>query len=62
MEIVWFCFAIAQPAMKLPEGWRVWILVLLLNAAALALWYLDRDVAMPAPGGNLLQLIRSLAG
>jgi hypothetical protein len=48
--------------MKLPEGWRVWALVLLLNAAALTMWYLDRDIAMPAPGGNLLQLIRSLAG
>lgn len=48
--------------MKLPEGSRVWALVLLLNAAALTIWYLDRDIAMPAPGGNLLQVIRSLAG
>jgi hypothetical protein len=46
--------------MKLPEGWRVWALVLVLNAAAAYLWYLDRGVEMPAAGGSLWKLLRSL--
>lgn len=49
-------------AVKLPEGWRVWLLVLALNGVAAGLWFLDRDVAPPAPGGSLWQMIRSLAG
>ncbi len=38
--------------MKLPAGWRVYALALGLNAVALALWWLDRDVApTPVAGG-----------
>jgi hypothetical protein len=47
---------------KLPEGWRVWLLVLALNALAGGLWFLDRGVAPPAPGGGLWDAIRSLGG
>ena len=46
--------------MKLPEGWRVWLLVIGLNALAGYLWFIDRGVEPPAAGGNLLDLIRSL--
>jgi hypothetical protein len=46
--------------MKLPEGWRVWLLVIGLNAMAGALWFVNRDVAQPEPGGSLLKVIRSL--
>ena len=49
-------------AMKLPEGWGVWLLVLGLNALAGALWFLDRGVEPPAPGGSLLNLLRSIGG
>lgn len=48
-------------AVKLPEGWRVWLLVLGLNALAGWLWFIDRGVEPPAPGGSLWALIRSLA-
>lgn len=48
-------------AVKLPEGWRVWLLVLGLNGLAGWLWFIDRGVEPPAPGGSLWALIRSLA-
>jgi hypothetical protein len=47
---------------KLLEGWRVWLLVLVLNVLAGGLWFLDRDVARPAPGGSLWDAFRSLGG
>ena len=47
--------------MKLPEGWRVWLLVIGLNDLAGYLWFIDRAVEPPAAGGNLLDQIRSLA-
>jgi hypothetical protein len=47
-------------SMKLPEGWRVWLLVIGLNAMAAALWFVDRDVPRPEAGGSLWQVIRSL--
>jgi hypothetical protein len=38
--------------MKLPEGWRIYALVLGLNVLALSLWWVDRDaVPHPATGG-----------
>jgi len=46
--------------MKLPEGWRVWLLVIGLNVLAGYLWFIDRGVEPPAAGGNLLELLRSL--
>ena len=45
---------------KLPEGWRVWLLVIGLNVMAAALWFVDRGVERPEPGGSLWNLIRSL--
>lgn len=49
-----------QIAVKLPEGWRVWALVLALNGLAGWLWFIDRGVQPPDPGGSLWALIRSL--
>ena len=38
--------------MKLPEGWRIYALVLGLNVLALSLWWVDRDaVPHPSAGG-----------
>ena len=38
--------------MKLPEGWRIYALVIGLNVLALSFWWLDRDVAPhPVAGG-----------
>jgi len=38
--------------MKLPQGWRIYALVLGLNALALAFWWVDRDVVPhPSTGG-----------
>lgn len=48
-------------AMKLPEGWRVWLGVLALNALAGGLWYANRGLERPEAGGSLLSLIRSLS-
>jgi len=48
-------------SMKLPDGWRVWLFVIGLNGMAFALWFVDRGVERPAPGGSLWQVIRSLA-
>lgn len=39
--------------MKLPQGWRVYALVLALNATALTLWWLDRDVAPTTASGGI---------
>ncbi len=47
-------------SMKLPEGWRVWLFVIGLNAMAAGLWFVDRGVERPAPGGSLWQVLRSL--
>ncbi|MCP9806991.1 hypothetical protein KBY71_10755 [Cyanobium sp. T1B-Tous] len=46
--------------MKLPEGWRVWLLALALNALAGGLWFVNRGVERPEAGGSLWALIRSL--
>jgi hypothetical protein len=44
--------AVASRVMKLPEGWRVYAMVLALNVLALSFWWLDRDVAPhPVTGG-----------
>jgi hypothetical protein len=48
--------------MKLPDGWRVWLLVLGLNVLAGALWFVDRGVEAPAGGGSLWAMIRSIGG
>jgi hypothetical protein len=38
--------------MKLPEGWRIYALVIGLNVLALSLWWVDRDaVPHPSAGG-----------
>jgi hypothetical protein len=47
-------------AMKLPEGWRVWALVLVLNAAAGYLWFLDRNMEAPMTHSGIGDWLRSL--
>lgn len=47
-------------AMKLPEGWRVWLVALGLNAMAGALWFVNRGVERPEAGGSLWATLRSL--
>ncbi|MGC5197896.1 hypothetical protein [Aphanothece microscopica] len=47
-------------AMKLPEGWRVWLGVLALNGLAGAMWFANRDMARPEAGGSLWAILRSL--
>jgi hypothetical protein len=47
-------------AMKLPEGWTVWLAVLGLNAMAGAMWFLNRGVERPEAGGSLWAMLRSL--
>jgi hypothetical protein len=47
-------------AMKLPEGWRVWALVLALNAAAGYLWFLDRNMEAPMTHSGIGAWLRSL--
>ncbi|MBD2423400.1 hypothetical protein [Cyanobium sp. FACHB-13342] len=49
-----------RPSVKLPEGWRVWLLALALNAMAAGLWFVNRGVERPEAGGSLWALIRSL--
>ena len=52
---------IAQPiAMKLPEGWKVWLGVIALNAMAAGMWFANRGVERPEAGGSLWAVIRSL--
>ncbi len=46
--------------MKLPEGWRVWLAVLALNAMAATMWFVNRGVERPEAGGSLWGLLRSL--
>ena len=46
--------------MKLPEGWRVWALVIGLNAAASYLWFLDRNMEVPMAHSGIGQWLRSL--
>ena len=46
--------------MQLPQGWRVWLLVLLLNAAGAYLWYLDRNVEAPMSHSGIGDWLRSL--
>jgi len=46
--------------MQLPQGWRVWLLVLLLNAAGAYLWYLDRHVEAPMSHSGIGDWLRSL--
>lgn len=47
-------------AMKLPEGWRVWLVALALNALAGALWFVNRGVERPEAGSSLWAILRSL--
>lgn len=47
-------------AMKLPEGWRVWLAVLALNVMAGAMWYVNRGMERPEAGGNLWAALRSV--
>ncbi len=47
-------------AVKLPEGWGVWLLALALNALAAGLWFVNRGMERPEAGGSLWALIRSL--
>jgi hypothetical protein len=52
---------IAQPiAMKLPEGWKVWLGVIALNGMAGWMWFVNRGVERPEAGGSLWAVIRSL--
>ncbi len=46
--------------MKLPEGWRVWALVLALNDAAGYLWFLDRHMEAPMTHSGIGDWLRSL--
>jgi hypothetical protein len=46
--------------MKLPEGWRVWLVALALNAMAGAMWFVNRGVERPEAGGSLWATLRSL--
>jgi hypothetical protein len=46
--------------MKLPEGWRVWLAVLALNAMAGGLWFVNRGLEQPEAGGGLLAVLRRL--
>ena len=45
---------------KLPEGWRVWALVLVLNAAAGYLWFLGRNMEAPMTHSGIGDWLRSL--
>jgi hypothetical protein len=47
-------------AMKLPEGWHVWALVIALNAAAGYLWFLDRNMEVPMTHSGIGAWLRSL--
>ncbi|MBW0173117.1 MAG: hypothetical protein KXJ50_03820 [Vulcanococcus sp.] len=47
-------------AMKLPEGWRIWALVIALNAAAGYLWFLDRNMEAPMTHSGIGAWLRSL--
>ncbi|EDY37980.1 hypothetical protein CPCC7001_859 [Cyanobium sp. PCC 7001] len=47
-------------AMKLPEGWAVWLAVLALNAMAGAMWFVNRNIERPEAGGSLWAILRSL--
>ncbi len=47
-------------AMKLPEGWRIWALVIALNAAASYLWFLDRNMEAPMTHSGIGAWLRSL--
>ncbi|WP_398335430.1 hypothetical protein [Vulcanococcus sp.] len=46
--------------MTMPEGWRIWLLVLVLNVLAGGLWFFNRGLEPPEPGGSLWAVIRSL--
>jgi len=48
-------------AMKLPEGWKVWLGVLVLNAVAGGLWFVNRGLEQPEATGGLLAVLRRLA-
>lgn len=53
--------AVDEPlAMKLPEGWKVWLGVLAFNAMAGAMWFANRGVERPEAGGSLWAMLRSL--
>ncbi|MEB3307258.1 MAG: hypothetical protein VKK98_03800 [Cyanobacteriota bacterium] len=47
--------------MKLPEGWRVWLGVLVLNAVAVAMWWVNRDAERPEAGSSLWAALRSVS-
>ncbi|WP_087069268.1 hypothetical protein [Cyanobium sp. NIES-981] len=47
-------------AMKLPEGWKVWLAVLALNGMAGAMWFVNRGIERPEAGGSLWAILRSL--
>ncbi|MCU0529344.1 MAG: hypothetical protein MUD04_07605 [Cyanobium sp. Prado107] len=47
--------------MKLPEGWRVWLAVLALNAMAGAMWFVNRGVERPEAGSSLWAALRSVS-
>ena len=46
--------------MKLPEGWRVWLVALGLNAVAGGLWFMNRGLEQPEATGGLLAVLRRL--
>jgi hypothetical protein len=46
--------------MKLPEGWKVWLGVLVLNAMAGGLWFVNRGLEQPEATGGLLAVLRRL--
>ncbi len=48
--------------MKLPEGWRIYALVLGLNVLALSLWWVDRDVAPHTVRGGIGAWLASRLG
>jgi hypothetical protein len=50
----------APITMKLPEGWRVWLVALGLNAAAGGLWFMNRGLEQPEATGGLLAVLRRL--
>ena len=48
--------------MKLPEGWRIYALVIGLNALALSLWWVDRDAVPHHTAGGMGAWIASRLG
>ena len=48
--------------MKLPEGWKVWMAVLALNAMAGGMWFVNRGLEQPEATGGLLAVLRRVMG